>query len=166
MVEDYDIVDTHFCAISSTPQWQNWLKNHDASLHKGFVDRIRVATGCQANRQIMLDVYNKICDSGRRQEIIEFLKSTFPQAVQCTNESLLQLFESNSLTIPKRAKIPASELGGFILKHPYVEHAIIGDYAVVEYLTEPMMAVIKNVPERNWIIRKLLKSGIIQASKI
>ena len=158
----YSIVEKHFCTISGTPEWQGWLAKNFPDLHAEFIAYMRVSSGCRENRLIMLKVYDRILSLGGEQQVNGFLLENFPYALEKLDDELDRYFTGTALTVPKRAKIPMKDLPQFTKQYPYVEHLAMGEWAYVEYLTPVLIRLLKSIPERSWIIRRLQKSRSVK----
>lgn len=155
-----------FCSISTSPAWQSWLYNFDRNLHSWYIQRMRESTGCDSNRNLMVEALEEV-QKRDSSSLIAFLRSNFPQVLLEENHKPQSLdrhgifpeYSPGILTYPRRTILVGSRgklnrmLREFLNDKPVHDSVILDDRAYIEYLEVSDMHLKDAIPEESWLIK-------------
>lgn len=152
-----------FCALATARDWQTWLFEYDRDLYAQFIDRLKSSQGCNENRQMMVEFLDVIKDRGDVNQLIEFLKTNYPQFIEGYNpipeseiERLDAIFSSKIMTFPRRKLIHGPPellpklIKDFTSDKINYRFKIADNKAYVEYLNSSEEHLMNQIPSKNW----------------
>lgn len=149
-----------FCALATAPTWQGWLYHFDNELYRYFITRLRNNNGCHQNKELMIEILNKIDNMpDGNDKLLNFLSLHHRHIL--VDDNIFPDYIPGILTYPHRHIIIDNDFEAlqnkvklFLsdkLKH---DSLIIGSKAYIEYLTLAEEKIIAQIPNSSWLINK------------
>lgn len=158
-----------FCALSTTPQFHKWLKDTDDSLYNNLIDHLKLAKGCNANAQKMIELVTILWKSEKhRISLLAFLRANYPlvlvEPADYSSQNYHNVFvhyDPTLNTIPRRKILTVSDaaisrrplsvlVDEFCGRQAYCDYVEIDDRVYIEYLPPELGHLVEEIPKKNW----------------
>jgi len=155
-----------FCSLSTSVDFQTWLYNFDDSLYKSFMTDLREAKGCEQNKNIMMQILNKIEALQGGSQLESFLLDKYPHIVDAPGEVIAndkhQVFDDyvpGVLTYPRREIIKNHgdldrQIQRFLASKIAGDYIIVDGVAYVEYLLPGEEELLSQIPTTKWKVKE------------
>jgi bacterioferritin-associated ferredoxin len=77
----YELKTGQFCQLLRDKKWQQWLQVNHPTLAQDLQQHLEKGSSCGKNKEKMTEIYNKINDTGKIHDLLEFLKEEFPNII-------------------------------------------------------------------------------------
>ena len=155
----YRIRTRQYCALSKEAKWQSWLQSVSQELYDDLVVHLRSGAGCGANQAKMVEIQNKLEQSGSLSDMVKFLIKEYPFAVEKVDDvdSVKEKFDTPNvvekvrqdvfshynprlLSFPQKAILQDGDLDNLHRKVRVfcagkfgVDYIVVGNLAFIEY---------------------------------
>jgi hypothetical protein len=164
----------HFCGLSSSSSFRNWLKNQAADLYDLITNT--QLKGCRSKQEKMIDIKNKLYERGKGQLLEAFIKDNYPYMIdnfkekqekqqkqivltnkpqidrsEINKHSVFKTYRPDLLTFPHKyiiiddQKTILSKVKDFIKDKVGVDYIIIDDHAYIEYFNKRYSDVVSKI---------------------
>lgn len=161
-----------FCSLSTSPSWQAWLYHFDAGLYRRFRTQLQESKGCNQNREIMTDLLKEVEQrEGGTEKVFDFLTKHYPHMLvkdgqvqppadpKVAGGPVFGYFNPDLLTYPRRVILEGGDereltrrAKEFLVDKLKGDFVVVGGRAYVEFLSRVDVAVVEQVPAKNWMI--------------
>lgn len=168
----------HFCGLSSSTLFRNWLKKASLQLYDLIVNT--QSKGCRSKQEKMIEVKNKLYAMGKGPDLEEFIRTNYPymvlkdeptkaklpQSITVTEKQtnhieninthkVFKTYRPDLLTFPHKYIIvdnPQSlqdKINAFIKDKVGVDYLIIDDHAYIEYFNKRYSDVVSKIKDED-----------------
>jgi len=162
---------SRFCSLATSTSWHTWLHNYDHKIYQDFIRQFKLSTGCQYNRELMVETLKKIDQRGGRALLIEFAKVHHPYTLEDEgnkpdNKQIFPGYVPGILTYPRRI-ILTGEPGrleqlvrDFLVDKYKYDYVVVGDKAYIEYLLQQDVEIADQIAASCWYIANYRKNKL------